>query len=59
MAAPRLLNLTTQSLESGIKGGSVFEIVTPDEVILVNSLEDCASVTAPAPAAAAYRPKRL
>jgi len=41
----RLLNLITQRLESGIKGGSVFEIVRSGEVILVNSLEDCAYVT--------------
>lgn len=42
----RLLNRITQKLDSGIKGGSVFEIVTRDsgEVILANSLEDCASI---------------
>ncbi len=54
----RLLNLTTHKLESGIKGGSMFEIVIRDtgEVILANSpfaraltararrLEDCASI---------------
>lgn len=41
----RLLNLITQELDSGIRGGSVFEIVTRDsgEVNLTNSLEDCAS----------------
>jgi hypothetical protein len=42
----RLLNLITQKLDSSIKGGSVFEIVNSDsgEVILANSLEDCASI---------------
>lgn len=43
----RLLNPNSHELESGIKGGSVFEIVTRDsgEIILANSLEDCASIT--------------
>ena len=42
----RLLNPTTQKLDSAIKGVSVFEIVTRDsgEVNLANSLEECASI---------------
>lgn len=42
----RLLNLMTNKLESGIKGGSVFEIINldSDKVILANSLEECVSI---------------
>lgn len=42
----RLLNLITQKQDSGIRGGSVFEIITRDtgEVFLANSLEECASI---------------
>jgi hypothetical protein len=43
----RLLNIITHELESGIKGGSVFEIVVHDtnEVVnRANSLEECASL---------------
>jgi len=42
----RLLNLTTRKLESGIRGGSVFEIINNNsgKVLLANSLEECASI---------------
>jgi hypothetical protein len=42
----RLLDLMTYKLESGLTGGSVFEIINNNsgEVTLANSLEECASI---------------
>ena len=40
----RVLNLETNKFESGLKGGSVFEVVTDKGMILTNSLEKCATI---------------
>lgn len=41
----RILNLKTNKLDVAIKGGSIFEITTPQgEVLLVNNLIECANI---------------